>query len=72
MSHMPERMCVICRLRFPKQELMRYVLLSSGERAQDIRKTLPGRGWYLCTNPRCIERFEKYKMGMIRRKGATK
>ena len=58
------RMCVACRCRFAKASLHRYVL--SGDRSgngleEDIKGRKPGRGWYLCGDPQCHERFLKMK-----------
>ncbi|MDD6180760.1 MAG: DUF448 domain-containing protein [Desulfovibrionaceae bacterium] len=66
----PERMCVICRRRFPRRELRRHVLSPSGELCVDERQTMPGRGWYLCADPCCMQKFAKYKP-RARHKGAT-
>lgn len=67
MPHTPMRMCVICRQRFPKAELDRYVLSPEGELKPDIRRNMPGRGWYLCSEPACGERFLKYALGRRKR-----
>ncbi len=66
----PERMCVICRQRFPRGTLRRYVLSPTGEACFDEHQTMPGRGWYLCTNPCCEQKFAKYKP-RAKHKGVT-
>ena len=66
----PVRMCVICRERAPKATLTRYVRDAQGNLQIDETQTHPGRGWYLCSNPGCAQRFAKYRPG-TRRKGES-
>ncbi|MDY7000264.1 MAG: DUF448 domain-containing protein [Thermodesulfobacteriota bacterium] len=60
-KHIPIRMCVVCKTRFPKQEMARFV----GPRHQaqgavyDRAQTLSGRGFYVCAGEVCGERFSK-------------
>ncbi len=63
MAHRPTRMCVICRQRFLKKELTRYVRKSStiAEWQKDTKLILHGRGLYVCEALRCKEAFTKYK-----------
>ncbi|EKO38227.1 MAG: putative nucleic-acid-binding protein implicated in transcription termination [Solidesulfovibrio magneticus str. Maddingley MBC34] len=70
----PVRMCVICRERFPKSELVRHVAAAEGEAglAPDPRAVLPGRGHYLCANPACAEKFLKYSGRPRRRRGGSR
>jgi predicted RNA-binding protein YlxR (DUF448 family) len=59
-GHIPVRMCVICRKRFPKRDLLRFVSTEgSASPFPDPRQALPGRGWYVCFSPACRERYEK-------------
>ena len=75
------RMCVICRRRFAKSQLLRHVLVPApsdgpdGEARADAGKSgleadkaqaRPGRGWYVCSDPECREKF--LKLGRVRRK----
>lgn len=64
------RMCVICRRRYLKECLERYVLSPDGTLTKDPTKTRPGRGWYLCSDPVCAAKFVKYRPG-TRRKGGV-
>ncbi len=66
----PTRMCVICRGRAPKASLTRYVRDAQGNLQIDETQTHPGRGWYLCSNPVCAQKFAKYRPG-TRRKGES-
>ncbi|NDY58858.1 DUF448 domain-containing protein [Desulfovibrio sulfodismutans] len=71
-KHVPVRMCVICRGRFPKAGLSRYVDRSraSGGPAtaetapphlvHDAKMRMDGRGHYVCDNPVCREKFKKF------------
>ncbi|MSS26930.1 YlxR family protein [Desulfovibrio sp. PG-178-WT-4] len=65
----PVRMCVICRRRFAKAELNRHVLTAQGNLSIDAEKTRPGRGWYVCSDPVCEQKFAKYRPGA--RRGAA-
>lgn len=49
----PERQCLGCRQRRPKEEMVRLVLTPQGM-AWDYRGKLPGRGVYLCPVPACV------------------
>ncbi|WP_117237102.1 YlxR family protein [Thermus sediminis] len=53
MKHIPLRMCVACRRRRPKGELLRVLLKGEGFLLDPTGK-LPGRGAYVCPdNPEC-------------------
>lgn len=63
-THKPERMCVICRCRFLKEELTRYVIMNRDNQAglyPDPKQKSAGRGSYVCQSPHCKEKFSKYK-----------
>ena len=75
----PVRMCVACRERFPKEELERYVCpnelkeLDADGPVPDPGKNKPGRGFYLCGQALCRERFPKMVMGLMKkRKGVIR
>jgi predicted RNA-binding protein YlxR (DUF448 family) len=76
----PVRMCAVCRERFPKRELTRFVRAGlglardgtdppGGGFVEDPEQKLPGRGLYLCRRPECRERFAKRKDRRQKRKG---
>lgn len=46
-GHVPIRTCVACRRKFPKKELIRFVLVGE-EIILDRKATRPGKGAYLC------------------------
>lgn len=61
MSYEPMRMCVVCRRRIPKQHLMRHVRLpESGKLFFDENQNQPGRGWYVCLEKGCQEKFRRF------------
>ncbi|MCJ2163175.1 MULTISPECIES: DUF448 domain-containing protein [unclassified Pseudodesulfovibrio] len=71
--HEPVRMCVVCRERFPKGELARYVrpedaIKSDESPIYDPEKDKPGRGYYVCGQARCRERFPKMVMGLMKKR----
>ncbi len=52
--HVPQRTCVGCRRTRPKSQLLR--LVATGDMIQwDDRHRLPGRGAYVCPDPRCVD-----------------
>jgi predicted RNA-binding protein YlxR (DUF448 family) len=51
----PMRMCVVCRSRCEKQELLRVVRGADGEIALDTKGNMAGRGAYICKNAKCVE-----------------
>ncbi|MCF8104806.1 MAG: YlxR family protein [Desulfohalobiaceae bacterium] len=57
-------MCVICRQRFPKSRLSRYVKRKTGARKktvfEDPGQDMAGRGFYICSSPACREKKEKF------------
>lgn len=51
----PQRMCVSCRTRRDKRDLVRVTLSEDGSLTVDPTGKLPGRGAYLCKNENCIK-----------------
>ena len=51
--HIPERKCVACGQRFPKQELIRVVRTPEGSVLVDQAGKRPGRGAYVCRSEIC-------------------
>lgn len=75
----PVRMCIACRKKFPKEELARYVcpnelqVLEANGPVPDPEKNKSGRGFYLCGQALCRERFPKMVMGLMKkRKGVIR
>ena len=70
----PVRMCVICRQRFAKSQLLRHVPAVEGTAGNgleaDETAVKPGRGWYVCQNQQCRERFAGMKFRRKSHKGS--
>ncbi len=67
-------MCVACRQRFPKKELTRYVCpdttaeLETDGPVSDPGMKKPGRGYYVCVQARCRDRFPKMIVGLMKKR----
>ena len=58
----PMRMCIGCRQRFDKKELVRIVRTPEGKVVVDLSGKLSGRGAYICRdNESCLEKAIKSK-----------
>ena len=57
----PERKCVGCNLRAPKNELVRIVRTPDGKVTLDKTGKLSGRGAYLCNDVKCFNKARKAK-----------
>ena len=55
MKKQPQRMCVTCKTRRDKKDLLRIVLNADGSVSYDPTGKASGRGCYLCKNSKCIE-----------------
>ncbi len=53
-----ERTCRMCRGRFPKNELERWVLRGN-ELILDTKHQEAGRGWYSCHKPACSRKMHE-------------
>lgn len=61
--HLPQRRCFSCRGNGKKHELLRFVVFE-GQLCFDLRKKLPGRGYYVCAQAHCLEKA--FEMGFKR------
>lgn len=59
MKNVPQRMCISCREKKYKKELMRIVCNKNGEISVDINGKLEGRGAYICKDINCLEKAIK-------------
>ncbi len=50
-------MCLVCRRRQGKNDLLRFVADADGSLRQDMKFRLPGRGAYCCRTEECVSRF---------------
>jgi len=55
----PIRQCMGCREHKPKRELLRVTRSPEGEISLDFQGKKPGRGVYLCIEPKCFARVRK-------------
>ncbi len=56
--HIPTRMCVICRKRAPKKNMLRFTRAFEGaDPVPDQKQKAVGRGVYVCEQARCQEAF---------------
>ena len=51
----PIRTCIGCRRKAIKSEFVRLVQTKEGQVSVDVSKKSPGRGAYICLNPKCIK-----------------
>ena len=56
----PERLCVGCREKHPKGELIRIVRSPAGAISVDASGKSPGRGAYLCPREECLAAARKH------------
>jgi hypothetical protein len=54
---MPERTCIGCRKVFDKERLVRLAVGGHAELVVDKRKTVVGRGGYLCKQRECFDKL---------------
>ena len=57
----PERMCSICRSRYPKRELLRLLKTGDGL-VVDVSGKQNGRGAYICASPECLNKLRRTKI----------
>ncbi len=54
---LPVRMCLVCRKRLPKGDLTRFVFADEGLPREDAKQNLAGRGYYVCADGGCREKW---------------
>ncbi|MBO5753974.1 MAG: DUF448 domain-containing protein [Proteobacteria bacterium] len=59
----PQRRCICCRGNGKKHALLRFAVLNN-TLVFDLRKKLPGRGYYVCAQMHCLEKA--FKQGFKR------
>ena len=62
MSHQPIRLCVACRSKKSKKDLLRIVRLPNSHIEFDTRQILPGRGLYVCKASKCLQKLQRKNM----------
>ena len=58
-GHIPLRMCIGCRKKRKKEDMVRLVRNSDGVLLTGEKKNLNGRGYYLCPCPMCLKLAQK-------------
>ncbi len=53
------RMCMGCRTRRRKDELLRFIRKANGGFVRAYRKEIDGRGFYLCPDLQCLKKAGK-------------
>ena len=61
MKKIPLRMCVGCRERKEKKDLIRIVRTGEHTGELDFSGKKPGRGAYICHDPACLKKARKSK-----------
>ena len=63
-KHVPVRMCLSCRKRDNKKNLLRIVKVKGEKESEikvDTKQKLAGRGVYLCYDLSCLKKLKKIK-----------
>ncbi len=66
MGQGPVRMCIVCRRRLPKSELVRFAK-KDGNIVMDERGITPGRGAYCCSSEKCLQQLNADRKGLLKR-----
>lgn len=61
MASKPERTCIACRTKGPKENFFKIVKNRNGAFMIERDVRLDGRGAYICKNDECIEKCKKTK-----------
>ena len=61
MKKIPQRSCVVCRIKKDKNELIRIVKNQTNEINIDESGKKPGKGAYICDSIECLEKGIKTK-----------
>jgi len=56
-NHVPVRLCIVCRKKKAKKELIRLVVEEDHNLTADIKGHKKGRGAYVCRNKFCREKL---------------
>ncbi|WP_459938806.1 YlxR family protein [Desulfonatronum parangueonense] len=62
-------MCVVCRNRYPKTELLRFISDPERGLVADPRQWMPGRGCYVCKTESCQDKLTSTRKRRKRCKG---
>lgn len=71
--NIPERTCVICRTKKPKNNLFRFVV-NNGEVEFDKTQKIQGRGFYICSSDcwdKAVTKKRKIRIGSDARRAIS-
>jgi len=71
-KHVPIRTCIVCKQKFPKSTLKRFVCKFERGEARlvyDPKQNKPGRGFYVCDDSSCLGKLDKIKSWVKKCKG---
>jgi len=63
-DHVPIRMCIGCRKKRKKDEMLRFIRGIDGVVFMNKKKRINGRGFYLCPDLICFKRAQKKERAM--------
>ena len=63
-DHVPIRMCIGCRKKRKKDEMLQFIKGMDGVVFVNKKKRINGRGFYLCPDLICFKRAQKKERGM--------
>ncbi len=63
-DHLPIRMCIGCRKKRKKEEMLRFIRGVDGVILVKGKKNVEGRGFYLCPDLLCFKKAEKKEKWM--------
>jgi predicted RNA-binding protein YlxR (DUF448 family) len=63
-DHVPIRMCIGCRKKRKKEEMLRFIKGRNGAAFVEGKKNVDGRGFYLCPDLLCFKKAEKKEKWM--------
>ncbi len=63
-DHVPIRMCIGCRKKRKKDEMLQFIRGIDGVAFVNKKKRIDGRGFYLCPDIRCLKKAEKKERGL--------
>ena len=63
-GHVPIRMCIGCRSKRKKEEMLRFIRGIDGVMFVNEKKRINGRGFYLCPDLVCFKMAQKKERGV--------
>jgi len=63
-EHVPIRMCIGCRKKRKKDEMLQFIKGIDGVVVVNEKKRIHGRGFYLCPDLLCFKKAQKKERGV--------